>query len=200
MYPGDVPTALRFESCVCCVLFVLLDRVGCVGCVGCVGSLCYISRFDSGEISSLGRWQHSGVTAFGRLQMVILSEMDSVVVPQKRPRERDTGSVNGNGNGNGSTNGGSVNGSTTGSADAEHDPDHDQPETNAGNQSTTAASTNGSGGGAGEEKEHHRKRARLSCNICKARKTKVSWPSLQAVPPSRCRIGPALSLQRVWFG
>ncbi len=27
---------------------------------------------------------------------------------------------------------------------------------------------------AGEEKEHQRKRARLSCNICKARKTKAS--------------------------
>ena len=103
--------------------------------------------------------------------MVILSEMDNVVVPQKRPRERESGTGNRN---SGSVNG-SVNGSTTGSADAEHDPDH-EPTENGGNQSTnTAGSTTGAAtNGAGEEKEHHRKRARLSCNICKARKTKVS--------------------------
>ncbi|KAK3900352.1 fungal-specific transcription factor domain-containing protein [Staphylotrichum tortipilum] len=74
------------------------------------------------------------------------------VVPQKRPRG---GSSSGNANGNG--NSGSVNGS-----------------------STTAGSTNGAGGGGGsEEKEHHRKRARLSCNICKARKTKVKTGACQ---------------------
>jgi hypothetical protein len=113
--------------------------------------------------------------------MVILSEMDSVVVPQKRPRERESGTGNGN---SGSVNG-SVNGSTTGSADAEHDPDH-EPSENGGNQSTnTAGSTNGGAtNGTGEEKEHHRKRARLSCNICKARKTKVSWLAAPVLLPN----------------
>ena len=61
--------------------------------------------------------------------MVFLTDMDSVV-PQKRPRERDSG------------------------CDAENEPEPEQQ--------------------AGEEKEHQRKRARLSCNICKARKTKAS--------------------------
>jgi hypothetical protein len=69
--------------------------------------------------------------ALTRLQMVFLTDMDSVV-PQKRPRESQSGDG------------------------PDHDPEPDQP------------------GGPGEEKEHQRKRARLSCNICKARKTKES--------------------------